>query len=151
MPPTYFCKGRSIGEFEAETLVNSEEADVFLTSFNTNVQMNHLFFKVFRNRAIGWDFRGSKERTFPTDLSSSDSEPYHHLPGMLKPEYSQISNVFVCSKLRNTERVDGHYLLTEDLWIPQTMSVSLWFQEPHFERNRRDDCLHLTYSRTRLG
>lgn len=103
MPPTYFCKGRSIGEFEAETLVNSEEADVFLTSFNTNVQMNHLFFKVFRNRAIGWDFRGSKERTFPTDLSSSDSEPYHHLPGMLKPEYSQISNVFVCSKLRNTE------------------------------------------------
>lgn len=103
MPPTYFCKSRSIGEFEAETSVNSEEADVFLNSFNTNVQMNHLFFKVFRNRAIGWDFRGSKERTFPTDLSSSDSEPYHHLPGMLKPEYSQISNVFVCSKLRNTE------------------------------------------------
>ena len=74
MPPTYFCKGRSIGEFEAETLVNSEEADVFLNSFNTNVWMNHLFFKVFRNRAIGWDFRGSKERTFPTDLSSSDSK-----------------------------------------------------------------------------
>lgn len=67
MPPTYFCKGRSIREFEGETLVNSEEAEVFLTSFDRYVLMNHLVFKVFRNRAIGWDFPGSKERTFPTD------------------------------------------------------------------------------------
>lgn len=34
LPLTYFCKGRSVRKFEAETLVNREQADVFLKSFN---------------------------------------------------------------------------------------------------------------------